>query len=89
MEKSGDVLVFFLNGEKVEVERPDPAQSLADYLRGEGFTGTKVGCGRGLCGACTVMLSTHDPHTKQVPRLVPVYFCIFFCFYSFVLRGHV
>ena len=60
------MLVFFLNGDKVEVSNPDPAQSLADYLRGEGFTGTKVGCGRGLCGACTVMLSSYDPHYEKV-----------------------
>lgn len=35
----------------------DPARSLADVLREDiGLTGTKVACGEGHCGACTVLL---------------------------------
>jgi aerobic-type carbon monoxide dehydrogenase small subunit (CoxS/CutS family) len=35
----------------------DPARSLAEVLREEiGLTGTKVACGEGHCGACTVLL---------------------------------
>ncbi len=47
---------FVLNG----VERTDTlgtADLLVDFIRdGLGLTGTKVGCGIGECGACTVLL---------------------------------
>jgi aerobic-type carbon monoxide dehydrogenase small subunit (CoxS/CutS family) len=36
---------------------PPVGRTLADALRGDlGFLGTKVACGEGHCGACTVML---------------------------------
>ena len=36
---------------------PEVSRSLADTLRDElGLTGTKVACGEGHCGACTVLL---------------------------------
>src|SRR6476620_8047969 len=65
-EKTGaapqsDQLVFWLNGRKVVIPDPDPAVLLTEYLHGVGLTGTKVGCGQGGCGACTVMLSHRDP----------------------------
>jgi aldehyde oxidoreductase len=35
----------------------DPEDSLADVLRGQmGLTGTKVGCGSGQCGSCSVIV---------------------------------
>ncbi len=56
-------LVFWLNGEKVEITNPDPTMTLTDYLHEIGVTGTKVGCGQGGCGACTVMISHKDPNS--------------------------
>ena len=45
-----------VNGEKYELDVP-PTQILVDTLRYElGLTGTKEGCGVGVCGACTVLL---------------------------------
>jgi len=45
-----------VNGEQYEVEVP-VERSLAATLREEiGLTGTKVACGEGHCGACTVLL---------------------------------
>src|SRR5690606_28414667 len=44
------------NGVEREVEA-GPETKLADVLRGElGLTGTKIGCGDGQCGSCTVLV---------------------------------
>jgi aerobic-type carbon monoxide dehydrogenase small subunit (CoxS/CutS family) len=45
-----------VNGKKVEADI-DCRVTLAEFLREElGLTGTKVGCNRGECGSCTVIL---------------------------------
>jgi aerobic-type carbon monoxide dehydrogenase small subunit (CoxS/CutS family) len=45
-----------INGDTYEVDAP-VGRSLAQVLREDiGLTGTKVACGEGHCGACTVML---------------------------------
>ncbi|MBN1259124.1 MAG: molybdopterin-dependent oxidoreductase [Anaerolineae bacterium] len=45
-----------INGREYEVEAPED-RSLADVLRRElGLTGTKIGCGEGQCGSCTVLI---------------------------------
>jgi aerobic-type carbon monoxide dehydrogenase small subunit (CoxS/CutS family) len=44
-----------VNGE--ERDAPNPRRNLLSYLRFDlGLTGTKYGCGEGLCGACTVLV---------------------------------
>lgn len=47
---------FSLNGQPVRV-RAEPAQSLLDVLRNTcALKATRLGCGLGQCGACTVLL---------------------------------
>ncbi len=49
---------FTCNGEAVELEA-SPESRVIDVLRNElGLTGTKEGCGRGECGACTILLDS-------------------------------
>jgi aerobic-type carbon monoxide dehydrogenase small subunit (CoxS/CutS family) len=44
-----------VNGQQREA--PDGRRNLLSYLRFDlGLTGTKYGCGEGLCGACTVLV---------------------------------
>ena len=47
---------FLVNGKKLSAVI-EPATTLADVLRDHlKLTGTKIGCNRGACGACTVIL---------------------------------
>ncbi|XP_035879007.1 aldehyde oxidase 2 [Phyllostomus discolor] len=62
-----DELVFFVNGRKVIERDADPEVTLLTFLRKNlGLTGTKDACGRGGCGACTVMVSRCDPVSKEI-----------------------
>ncbi|KAK4101091.1 xanthine dehydrogenase [Parathielavia hyrcaniae] len=61
-----DALRFYLNGTRVVLDEVDPEVTLLEYLRGIGLTGTKLGCGEGGCGACTVVVSQYNPTTKQI-----------------------
>jgi len=45
-----------INGERVSAQ-VDDRLSLADFIRGQGLTGTHVGCEHGVCGACTILLN--------------------------------
>lgn len=46
-----------INGKAMSVD-VDPGIRLVDFLRDNLFlTGTKIGCGKGECGACTVIMN--------------------------------
>ncbi|MDX2501031.1 MAG: (2Fe-2S)-binding protein [Deltaproteobacteria bacterium] len=51
-----ETLDLTINGERVEVQI-EPGTTLQQLLHDTlGMTGTKEGCGAGLCGCCTVMV---------------------------------
>jgi len=60
-------LVLTINGADHKVDAPADQKLLyvlRDYL---GLTGTKYGCGEGLCGACTVLLEGKPIRSCLVP----------------------
>lgn len=60
-------LAFTLNGNAVELDI-DPNTPLLWVIRDElAMTGTKFGCGMGLCGACTVHLNGNPIRSCSFP----------------------
>ena len=60
-------IAFTLNGSPVSVEA-DGSRMLAYVLRSDlGLTGTKIGCGEGLCGACTVLVNGEAIRSCSTP----------------------
>src|SRR5580698_2124385 len=56
-----------INGKKYSVHYP-PDTPLLYVLRDElGLTGTKYGCGEGMCGACTVLIAGTARRSCQIP----------------------
>jgi carbon-monoxide dehydrogenase small subunit len=49
------VLALVVNGAPA-VLRASARTTLADAIRAQGLTGTRLGCEHGVCGACTVLL---------------------------------
>jgi isoquinoline 1-oxidoreductase subunit alpha len=57
-----------INGMVRDLEIADPTTPLLWVLRDHlGLTGTKYGCGRGLCGSCTVHLNGIAVRSCQLP----------------------
>jgi len=40
-------LLFSLNSTKIQLDNPDPELTLLEFIRAQGFTGTKLGCNEG------------------------------------------
>lgn len=58
---------FELNGKQVSLD-VDPAMPLLWAIRDiAGLTGTKYGCGKALCGACTVHINGKPMRSCSVP----------------------
>ncbi len=58
---------FRLNGQPVRLE-VEGDRKLLWVLRSDlALTGTKYGCGKGLCGACTVLINEQAHRSCQVP----------------------
>ena len=60
-----------INGKAISVD-VDPGIRLVDFLRDNLFlTGTKIGCGKGECGACTVIMNGKAVTSCIIPRRAP------------------
>ena len=63
------VLHTTINGEAITAD-VDPSISLAQFLRDNLYlTGTKIGCGKGECGACTIIMDGKSVTSCIIPVL--------------------
>ncbi|KAF2847600.1 hypothetical protein T440DRAFT_501003 [Plenodomus tracheiphilus IPT5] len=54
-------ITCYVNGKRTIISNPNPHWTLLDYIRAQpNLKGTKLGCGEGGCGACTVVLQVPD-----------------------------
>jgi len=56
-----------INGSEHHVDVPPDSKLLCVLRESLGMTGTKYGCGEGMCGACTVLLDGKPARSCQAP----------------------
>lgn len=62
-----ETISFQLNGKKAELQ-VDPTETLLWVLRNQlELTGTKYGCGVGICGSCTVLIDNEAVRSCSLP----------------------
>jgi len=62
-----ETLSFTLNGQPVSVETEENRRLLWVLRTDLELTGTKYGCGRGLCGTCTVLMNGRPVRSCTLP----------------------
>ena len=61
------MITLTINGKKQQVDVEDDTPLLWVLRDTVGLTGTKFGCGMGLCGACTVLLDGEATRSCSLP----------------------
>ncbi|PSC76668.1 Xanthine dehydrogenase [Micractinium conductrix] len=67
--------IVYVNGKRHLLPSGAGHVTLLQYLRDLGLTGTKLGCGEGGCGACTVMVSSAETDGRLHHRAVNACLC--------------
>ncbi|KAL4938638.1 hypothetical protein BDV06DRAFT_200461 [Aspergillus oleicola] len=70
LASGSSTLSFYLNGTPINLANPHSRWTLLDFIRSQdGLKGTKLGCGEGGCGACTVVLQTKSKAHGRIQHL--------------------
>lgn len=72
-------ITCYVNGKRTVISNANPHWTLLDYIRAQSnLKGTKLGCGEGGCGACTVVLQVPDTLSgKRRIKHLAVNACLF------------
>ena len=65
---SSECPAIYVNGKRYELRDGIGETTLLEFLRDVRLTGTKLGCGEGGCGACTVVASSITGYDKKTDQ---------------------